>query len=259
MFLRPPDRGSEGKKRTFKQKITHGFNTGYDKVTEKYIWIVKGISRRWWIVLLIVAAFSGLLYGLMKSTPTSFVPSEDMGTVFASVSLPPSSTLERVQVVNHEVDSIMHTIPQILYAMEITGRNQIAGAGSSYGMLVMRLIPWDSRPGVSDVDVINQLIQKTSHIRGASITFMQQPTITGFSASGGFTFQIQDRAAHSYNEFYKVGTRFLDSLSARPEIQYAISPFNPRFPQYSLNVNVAKCTDAGVNVSDLLSTMQIFY
>jgi HAE1 family hydrophobic/amphiphilic exporter-1 len=88
---------------------------------------------------------------------------------------------------------------------------------------------------------------------------MQQPTITGFSASGGFTFQIQDRAAHSYDEFYRVGTRFLDSLSARPEIQYAQSPFNPNFPQYSLNVNVAKCTDAGVNVSDLLSAMQIFY
>jgi HAE1 family hydrophobic/amphiphilic exporter-1 len=109
------------------------------------------------------------------------------------------------------------------------------------------------------VDIINQLIQKTAHIRGASITFMQQPTITGFSASGGFTFQIQDRAAHSYNEFYAAGSRFLDSLSARPEIQYAISPFNPRFPQYSLNVNVPKCMDAGVNVSDLLTTMQVFY
>ena len=259
MFLKPPDRGSDDKKRTLKQKFSYGFNKGYDSLVEKYVWVVRGISRHWWIVILIVMGFGALLYSLMKTTPSSFVPNEDMGTVFASISLPPSSTLERVQVINHEVDSIAKTIPQVQSVMEITGRNQIAGAGTSYGMLVIRLTTWDKRPNVQDKNVIDQLISKTASIRGATITFMQQPTITGFSASGGFTFQIQDRGAHSYNEFYRVGNQFLDSLRQRPEIQYAISPFNPNFPQYSLNVNVAKCTDAGVAVNDLLSTMQVFY
>jgi len=259
MFLRPPNKGNDDKKITLKQRFSNGFNKGYDSLVEKYVWVVKGISRRWWIVILIVAAFSALLYGLMKSTPTSFVPNEDMGTIFVNISLPPASTQERVLVVNQKVDSIARSIPQVQSVMQITGRNFIAGAGSAYGMIIIRLSTWDKRPGVTDLDIINQLRAKTSHIRGASITFMQQPTITGFSTSGGFTFQIQDRAAHSYDEFYRVGTRFLDSLAARREIQYAISPFNPHFPQYALNVNVPKCTDAGISVSDLLTTMQIFY
>jgi len=259
MFLRPQDRGDNDKKRTLKQKFSYGFNKGYDKLTEKYLEAVKAISRHWWIVILIVAAFSGLLYILMKSTPSSFVPSEDMGAVYANVSLPPSSTLERVKVVNQQIDSIARTIPQVKSVMQMTGRNQVAGSGSAYGMIIIRLTTWDQRPGIEDVDIINQLRAKTAYIRGANITFMQQPTITGFSTSGGFTFQIQDRTAHSYDEFYRIGSRFLDSLTARPEIQYAISPFNPNFPQYSLNVNVPKCADAGINVSDLLSTMQIFY
>ena len=259
LFLRPPKKISDNEKKNLKHKFSNWFNTSYDKATEKYVWIAKGISRHWWITLLIVAAFSGLLYGLMKSTPSSFVPSEDMGTVYANISLPPASTLERVQVVNQTVDSIARSIPQVQSVMQITGRNQIAGSGSAYGMIIIRLSLWDARPNITAMNIIDQLRKKTAYIRGASITFMQQPTITGFSASGGFTFQIQDRESHSYDEFYKVGTRFLDSLAARPEIQYAISPFNPHFPQYALNVNVAKCTDAGIAVNDLLSTMQIFY
>ncbi len=250
MFLLPPDRGSEHEKRNFMQKFSHGFNSGYDKLTDKYIVAVKWISKKWWTCIIIVSAFGTLLYFLMKSTPSSFVPSEDMGTLFVNVTLPPSSTMERVQAVNQQIDSIAHTIPQIQNTMQTLGRNYVAGNGSAYGMLTIRLTPWDQRPGVSDKDVQNELTKKIAKIRGASINIMQQPTISGFGTSGGFTFQLQDRAAHSYEEFYKVGTRFLDSLNARSEIQYATSPFNPHFPQYELNVNVAKCADAGIAVSD---------
>lgn len=259
MVLKPPVHTNEAKKGSFMHRFSISFNKGYDKLTEKYVSGARTIAKVWWLCLIIVAAFGALLYFLMKSTPSSFVPSEDMGTIYVNVSLPPSSTMERVSAINQKIDSIAHTIPQVQYSMQTLGRNQLSGNGSAYGQITIRLSPWDQRPGVTITDVIKELTKKTANVRGATITFMQQPTISGFGTSGGFTFQIQDRAAHSYDEFYKAGTRFLDSLSARPEIQYAASPFNPHFPQYELNINVAKCKDAGVAVDDLLKSMQVFY
>ncbi len=259
MFLKPPKHEEEGKKKNLVQRFGIAFNTGYEALTQKYIRVVKFLSIKKWLTLLIIAAFGTLFYLLLKSTPTSFVPDEDMGTIFANITLPPASTMERVQLINNEVDSIAHTIPQVQNTMRTLGQNFIAGSGSSYGMVIIRLIPWDERPHVTNTDVIKQLTQKISQIRGATITFMNQPTITGFGTSGGFTFQLQDRASHSSAEFYKVGQKFLDELSNRPEIQYATTSFNPNFPQYQLSVDIAKCKDAGVSLTDILSTMQVFY
>jgi len=126
-------------------------------------------------------------------------------------------------------------------------------------MIVIRLKPWDERPGISNNDVIATLIKKTAHIRSADIRFISLPTITGFGITGGFSLQLQDKGGHSADEFYKVSQTFLGALNKRPEIQYAITSYNPNFPQYLLDVNVAKCKDAGVLVTDVLYAMQVYF
>jgi HAE1 family hydrophobic/amphiphilic exporter-1 len=44
-----------------------------------------------------------------------------------------------------------------------------------------------------------------------------------------------------------------------PEIQSLNSSFNPNFPQFQVDVNVAKCKEAGVTVNSVLSTLQGYY
>jgi len=259
MFLHPPTREDERHRMSSLKRFGAAFNAAYNSLTAKYSQVVEFLSVRKILVLIGIAAFMGGLYWLMKSTPSSFVPSEDMGTIFVNISLPPASTMERVRVIGDEVDSMARTIPQVANTMRTMGQNFIAGSGSSYGMVIIRLKPWDQRPGVSNEDVIKSLSQKTSGIRGASILFMSQPTITGFGTSGGFTFQVQDRGGHTTADFYSVAQNFLNTLDRKPEIQYAATSFNPNFPQYRIDVNVAKCADAGIAVSDLLETMQVFY
>lgn len=107
--------------------------------------------------------------------------------------------------------------------------------------------------------VIRTLQQKTAGIREAQLIFIQQPTITGFGTTGGFTFQVQDRGGHTTRDFYQVTQNFLTTLSDRPEIDYATTSFNPNFPQYELDVDVAKCKEAGLVVGDILGAMQTFY
>ncbi len=141
MFLKAPQKIIPGTKTSLLGNFKLKFNTGYDALVAKYVSIVTFISKRKWIAIAAVMLFGGLFYFLVKSTASSFVPSEDMGTVYVNVSLPAASTKEKVLAVNQQIDSICHTIPQIAASMSTLGQNQLGGSGSSYGMLILRLIP----------------------------------------------------------------------------------------------------------------------
>jgi HAE1 family hydrophobic/amphiphilic exporter-1 len=259
LFLQP--HGEEHQKKTYLQRFYLAFNTSFEAVTHKYKKAVHFLSIRKWMALGMIALFGTGLFWLMKTTPSSFVPNEDMGTVFASISLPPASSLERSDSASKQVDSIAHTIPAVRNTLRVVGQNFIAGSGSAYSMVIMELKSWDQRKGKGENvnEIIQQLFAKTAGMRDAQVIFFSPPTIQGFGTSGGFEFQLQDKGGHTTAEFYKVGTTFLDALSKRPEIQYATTSFNPNFPQFQLTVNVAKCKEAGITPSSVLTTMQGYY
>jgi HAE1 family hydrophobic/amphiphilic exporter-1 len=281
LFLLPPDHGKEQpagtegsagelgpddahdnkkpEKRTFRQRFSIAFNAAYEAIVGKYTRGVQFLAAHRVVAMAGVAAFSAGLYFLMTTTPSSFVPSEDMGTIFVNVSLPPASTLERTTAVNTEVDSLIRGIPAVRGTLRITGQNFLAGAGSSYGMVIVRLKEWGERKDMNNEQVIAKITQLTSHIRAAEIRSISQPTITGFGQTSGFTFQLQDRGGHSTADFFKVAQDFLAALSQRPEIQYATTAFNPGFPQYQLSVNVAKVKEAGLTEANVLNAMQVYY
>jgi len=261
LFLLPPhhEEDKQAEKKTLMQRFGVAFNAAYDALVAKYTRAVQFLMGRRWLALAGVAGFGVALYFLMTSTPSSFVPNEDMGTVFVNVSLPPASTLERTTAVNNEVDSLIRTIPAVRGTLRITGQNFLAGAGSAYGMVIVRLKPWDERPDMNNEAVIKKITQLTAHIRAGDIRSISQPTITGFGSTGGFTFQLQDKGGHTTAEFYKVAQDYLAKLSQRPEIQFATTAFNPGFPQYQLSVNVAKVKEAGLTEKDILNAMQVYY
>ncbi|SHH62640.1 efflux RND transporter permease subunit [Flavobacterium defluvii] len=256
LLLKP--HADDHKHKSYLQRFYTSFNVAFDNVTERYKRSVKFLSVKKWIALAsIIIAGTALVY-MMKTTPSAFVPAEDQGTVFANISLPPSASMERSDVIAKRVDSIAKTIPGVKNTLRIVGQNFTAGAGSAYSMVIVKLKPWDERD-LSVDDVIGQLFAKTSGIREASIFFISPPTIQGFGQSGGFEFQLQDKGGHTTAEFYKVNNEFLAKLAERPEIQYATTPFNPGFPQYMMDINLAKAKDAGVSVNTILSTMQGYY
>jgi len=256
LLLKP--HADDHKHKSYLQRFYTSFNVAFDNVTARYKRSVSFLSAKKWIAAAsIVIAGIALVY-MMKTTPSAFVPSEDQGTVFANISLPPSASMERSDVIAKRVDSIAKTIPGVKNTLRIVGQNFTAGAGSAYSMVIVKLKPWDERD-LSVDDVIGQLFAKTSGIREASIFFISPPTIQGFGQSGGFEFQLQDKGGHTTAEFYKVNNEFLAKLSERPEIQYATTPFNPGFPQYMMDINLAKAKDAGVSVNTILSTMQGYY
>ncbi len=259
LFLKPHKAEDEHEKKNIVQKLFISFNTAFEVTTGKYKKSVNFLAHKKWIVIVGVVLFGVILFTLVKTTPSSFVPNEDQGTVFAAISLPPASSMERTDAITNKVDSIGHTIPSVVTTLKLVGFNFIAGSGSAYSMDIMKLKTWNDRKNTSLQSVIDTLTKRTAGIKGANIFYFSPPTLQGFGNSDGFEFELQDKGGHTINEFFKVSNDFQAALKKRPEIQNLNSSFNPNFPQYQVDINVAKCKEAGITVSSIISTLQGYY
>jgi HAE1 family hydrophobic/amphiphilic exporter-1 len=195
---------------------------------------------------------------MMKTTPTGFVPSEDMGRLFIDISLPPASSLEQTKKIIDQVDNIIGSIPEMDGRTAIVGNSLISGRGSSYGMLICSLKTFELRKGKGqDLNtIIGKLYGMTSQIKGAKIIIFTPPMVPGFSISGGFELKLEDKTGGDILQFEQNARQFLAALSQRPEIQYAITSFNANFPQYQVEVNVARSKQSGIAVNAVLAAMQ---
>ena len=255
MMIKP----HHGEKKGLINRMAVAFNTAFDTVTEKYSSVLKLFSKRQIIPVGILCAFAITLVFLMKSTPTAFIPDEDQGILMADVSLPAGASLDRTKQVLAQIDSICGEIPQIKERMSVAGTSLISGVnGGAYGLLVMSLVDWEEREGITVKDVIAELKKRTASIMDGNIIFFIPPTVPGFGASSGFEVQLMDKTGGSLEKFYEVQQDFLKELSERPEIMYATTSFNINYPQYEFDVNVDRCKLAGVAVSDVFSTLQSY-
>jgi len=260
LFLKPHPEG-EHKDSSLIQRFYTAFNTGFESVTGKYKRSVHFLIGKKWLAGLIILIFASIFYFLIKTTATGFVPNEDQGVLFANISLPVGSSLERSTAVAKQVEGIIKSLPEVESTLTITGQSFIAGAGGSYAMVVIKLKPWDKRTGKGeDINsVTGQLFGMTSGIKNAQVIFFAPPTLQGFGLNAGFEFQLQDKTGGDINKFNDVSAKFLAALAKHKEIQYATTSFNTNFPQYMINVNVAKCHQAGVTVNTVLSTLEGYY
>ena len=268
MFLKTHDQHLEGaeaqpaKKMSFMKRFFYWFNVMFDALLAKYKKATEFFIKRKWISLATVAGSIALLVWLMSITPSALVPDEDTGTIMGVVDMPPATSQERTQAVIDAVDSIASEIPAIKNRTAITGFSFIAGQGSSYGSMIIKLNHWDDRDlKTESADaIIGQLSQKVnSTIKDGRIMFFKPPMISGYSATNGLDIKLQDKTGGDLNNFFQVAQGFLAELNKRPEIQMAYTTFNPSFPQYMVEIDVAKVKQAGLTQNAILQALQGYY
>jgi len=257
IFLKPHSESKlHGK--GFMQRFYTMFNVSFDAMTSRYKKTTHFFMDRRWLAVVLVILFSGILWLVIKTTPTGFVPNEDTGRMFVDISMSPSTSMERTREVVQTVDSIMAGIPEMDGRTAIVGNSLISGKGSSYGMIISSLIPFEERKGKGqDLNsVIAGLYQKIAPIKDAKIIIFSPPMVPGFSFSGGFEFKLEDKTGGDIRQFEQNGKVFLAALNKRPEIQYAMTSFSTNFPQYQVDVNAALCKQSGISVNSVLSALQ---
>ena len=102
-------------------------------------------------------------------------------------------------------------------------------------------------------------MQTRQLVKDGQVMLFAPPMITGYGASNGFEFNLQDKTGGDLDRFFEVAQQFLGVLNQRPEIMYAMTTFNPNFPQYMVDIDAAKCKQAGLSPSDILTTLQGYF
>ncbi len=261
LFLKP-HKDEHGKKKNFKERFFIAFNTGFDRMNQKYVKSLSFLAKRKWITGIGLLLVSAIAVFFFMTTPSGFIPNEDRGIIMGDVTMPPGTTMEQTQLTVNKLDSLITTMPIIDARMSVVGFSLLNGVnGGSYAFIILKLKDWKERKGENQsVDaVLGELFAKTASFKDAKMLFFTPPSISGFGTSSGFELKIQDKGDDSWQDVSNVTNGFLQELMKRPEIQYAQTNFNPNFPQFQMDINIERAKNAGVSISDIFNTMQGYY
>ena len=262
LFLKPHDKDGKKVKMSLIDRFHASFNAAYSVTLKKYERGVRFFINHKVLSFGVVAATVVLLVFLMRVTPTGLVPNEDTGTIMAAVNLAPGTAQEETEATMLRIDSLIARHPAVKNRTAITGYSFMGGQGNCYGTFIIKLKNWEERKGegMDANSVIGLLYMQTqSLIKNAQVLIFAPPMIPGYSISNGFEFNLQDKTGGDLNDFYAVAQDFLAELNKRPEIGMAQTTFNPSFPQYMIDIDVAMCKRAGISPSDILTTLQGYY
>ena len=280
IFLKPHSK-DEHKKLSRVDRFHMAFNTQYDKINTKYQKVVEKIINHRWISSLAVILGIVALVVTMKFTQTGLVPNEDTGTLFAMISLPPGTSQVETQKVTDQIDRMLASNPYIERREQIVGYNFMAGQGSNQSTFIIKLKPFAERKyGMIDriksvfdgagiaglfIDptssnmILGMIYKQTASIKGAQIIAFGSPMIPGYGLTNGVSFVLQDKTGGDLNKFYKVAQDYLAALNKRPEFSRALTTYNPNYPQYMVDVDVAKAKQVGTSPAAILSVLQGYY
>ena len=278
ILLKPHDEEKDETNKNFVRRFHSNFNRIFDKTTEKY---KKGVTRiinhKLWASLAVAVGIVALVI-TMATTKTGLVPNEDTGTLFIMISANPGTSQERTIEIVNEVDKMLASNPAIQRREAIIGYNFIAGQGSDQATFIIKLKPFDERSGgfftriknaISHGDpmalfinpleansVLGMIYKQTASIKDAQILAFGPPMVPGFSVQNGITMTMQDKTGGDLNKFFTITQDFLKELNKRPEVQKAMTTYNPNYPQYMVDVDVAKTKQVGISPTVVLSTLQ---
>jgi HAE1 family hydrophobic/amphiphilic exporter-1 len=238
------------------------FNKWFARRTEGYTNNVRIAIKhsRYVVVLLVMIVFGA--YILIINKPTGFIPLEDEGRLYITFELPEASSTSRTVDVLKKMMNILSQIKGVGHYSAIAGLNVVSGATkSNSGTVFCQLKPWDERKSKSKqlFALMAQMQAKFAAIREANIIVIPPPAIPGLGATGGFTFELQQRESNDdIKTFERNVYAFMAAANKRPEIARAITFFNARTPNYQLTVDRDKCKKMGVNLADVFNTIQTF-
>ncbi|KFF10023.1 efflux RND transporter permease subunit [Flavobacterium hydatis] len=254
IMLRAHDPNKE--KTSLLDRFFYRFNKWFDKITSKYINVLSKLADRSTITIGLLVLFCILTWGTSALLPSGFIPSEDQGMVYVSVTTPQGATVERTDKVLDEVTRIAKGIEGVDNVTTLAGYSIVTEiAGASYGMGMINLKDWSNRD-ISVNDFIAKLTEKTKGISDAQIEVFAPPTVPGFGNTSGFEMRLLDKSGGPISNTDEVTKNFIKELNASPEIQNSFTSFDATFPQYMIHIDYDLAAKKGISVDNAMSTLQ---
>ena len=240
-------------------KFFGGFNKGFDSVTNVYIKGAGMLVRKSILtvgIVVLVAVGAGFFGGKL---PAGFIPEEDQGILGVNVTLPPGASLERTSAVLGKVEEILGKTDGLESYQTIGGFGVVTNTFQpNFGTIFMRLKPWADRKGggLHAKEIMAKVGAQVAKIPDAVIFPFNIPTISGFGASAGFNFILQDRSGSmTVDQLGEYARQFAEAARKRPEVGNIFTSFDPRYPQVKVELDREKARKLGVPVNEAFQAL----
>ncbi len=235
------------------------FNRGFENATERYVATTRRIVDRKWLFLLIYAAILAVLAILFFRLPTSFLPSEDQGTVSVQFRLPAGATQNRTRAVQDQVQKyFLETNPDNTNVMlTVAGGGGGGASGQNTGQGFINLKDWSERKGKENTaDAIAK--EATAAFRGlrdADVFVLVPPAIRGLGQSSGFTMELQNTGGLSRAQFVAARERLLRAANADSLLTSVRLSDLPDIATLRVDVDPTKLAALGLTQADVNATL----
>ena len=234
------------------------FNRLYNWVARSYLArIGKSIRRpgRWMVAFALLFVLAGFIFTRL---PTSFLPEEDQGYVFAIIQLPPGANMQRTGEVLREMETIVQKLPGVDKVLDVAGFSFV-GQGENVGLGFIRLKDWSERtsPDQQVAAFIPKANMALQSIKGARIFVVNMPTIRGLGRFGGFDFRLEDRAGLGHDKLIAARNALLGAAAKEPVLAGVRPNQLDDAPQVDIKVDRLQAQSMGLKLSDIYDAIQL--
>ncbi len=237
------------------------FNKVFGRATDGYVTACDHLIRKSFFafVLLVVLSLAAGWFG--GKIPTSFLPDEDQGFVYAGIQLPDASSLQRTSEAAKQAEELMLKVPGVEHVSTVVGYNMLSGVNSTFNaFFFVSFKPWEERktPELSYDTIKRNINRSLSQITTGIAFSFPPPAIPGVGTSGGVTFILQDRSGKDLSFLTGNLQTFLAAARKRPELASVTTTALFGVPQVGVTVDKAKVLTQQVNLGNVYQTLQAF-
>ncbi len=247
----------------FGRRLADGFNTGFDRTSNRYAGGVRRLVAHKVPLLIMLAMYAGLLGAtafVANKVPRGFIPAQDQGYLIAVVQLPDGASLSRTDEVTLRASQLIKDTPGVSNAVAISG---LSGAtftsAPNAAVLFAPLLPFEERlaKGQTATAIAGQIIGKLMTIQEAFSIAIPPPPVQGLGNAGGFKMQIQDRTGVGYQQLLAVSQDLIGRANQDPNVVRVFTTFGANTPQIYLDIDRTKARILDVPLSNVFDTLSI--
>ncbi|BAU52699.1 efflux RND transporter permease subunit [Mucilaginibacter gotjawali] len=248
-------------KQGFKQRFFTGFNSSFNTITNRYVGGLKFLVKNKWVGIAGLILITAATVLMVRNTKTGFIPTEDQGFVAIAVNTPSGTSLDGTSKVMQQAENTVGKLEAARFVTSLPGFNLLTNSTSpSSAVFFVLLKKPDERGKVKDINAImDQIRGQLGQITGGSFFVFSFPTVPGFSNVEALDMVLQDKTGGQLDKFSGVANNFIGALMKKPAVAYAFTSFKADYPQLQLEVDDEKANQLGVNVKDILETMQAYF
>jgi len=257
VLLKPTDPGR--KSGAILSRLFDRFNRGFRTITERYLGAAGRVIDRPRTFFAAFAVAVALLFVLVRSVPTGFIPNEDKGYFGMLIELPDNASRQRTEAVVKQVEGFLKQQPAINHIVSLVGLNFIQNANqTNAAIMFVMLKPWEERTAPRDqfaavLGAVNGFLFQLPQTRGFAFNM---PEIIGLGTTAGLELNLQDRGVNDVTRFAGLTGEFAGDANALPELRGVYPTIRVNTPQLFVQVDREKVKALGISLSELFQTLQ---